>query len=329
MPKTVRFHQLGDADVLRIEDLPVQEPKAGEVRIKVAAIGLNRAEVMFRRGEYLEQPKLPARIGYEASGVIEAVGPGVTGFKVGDRVSTIPSFSMNDYGVYGENVVAPVHAAAHYPESLTPIEATSIWMQYLTAWGALIHYAKIKAGDYVLVTAGSSSVGLAALDIAKVERAKVIMTTRRSSKSKALLDAGADFVIATEEEDLPKRVAEITGGKGAQVIFDPIGGKFLEKLAEAASQGAQIIEYGALAEEPTPYPLFTALSKGLVIRAYTLFEINAAPGLREQGVKYVLQHLESGSLKPRIARTFTFDKIVDAHRYMESNQQTGKIVVTV
>ena len=112
MPRIVRFHKTGSADVLQIEEQPLQEPKAGEVRLKVQAIGLNRAEVMFRRGMYLEQPRLPARLGYEASGMVDAIGPGVSGFRVGERDSTIPAFSVNDYGVYGETAIVPASAGS-------------------------------------------------------------------------------------------------------------------------------------------------------------------------------------------------------------------------
>jgi NADPH:quinone reductase-like Zn-dependent oxidoreductase len=314
---------------MQIEDLPLQEPKAAEVRIKVQAIGLNRAEVMFRSGTYLEQPRPPARLGYEASGVIDAVGPGVSGLRVGERVSTIPAFSMNEYGVYGESAIVPASAIARYPEHLSPVEGTSIWMQYLTAWGGLVHYGKMKAGDFVLISAASSSVGLAAIELTKLAGAKAIATTRRSDKKQPLLNAGADAVIATEEEDLAKRVAEITGGKGANLIFDPVAGKFLESLAAAAARGAQIIEYGALAPEPTPYPLFTALSKGLVIRGYILFEFTRDPATRKLSEQYIFDQLQKRKLHPRVDKTFTLSQIVDAHRYMESNQQLGKIVVTV
>ena len=329
MPKVVRFHETGPADVLQVEDLPLQEPRANEVRIKVETIGLNRAEVMFRRGMYLEEPRLPARLGYEAAGLVDAIGPGVNGLSVGERVSVVPSFSMNEYGTYGENVVVPASAAVRYPQHLSPAEAASIWMQYLTAWGALIHYGNIKAGDFVLISAASSSVGLAAIELTRLAGAKPIATTRGSSKKQALLDAGAHAVIATQEEDLPKRVAEITGGKGANLIFDPVGGKFLESLAQAAAPRAQIIEYGALAPEPTPYPLFTALSKGLVIRAYVLYEFVFQPAIRKRAEEYIFKELEKHSLRPRIDRIFPIAQIVEAHRYMESNQQNGKIVVTV
>ncbi|MGB5211525.1 MAG: alcohol dehydrogenase catalytic domain-containing protein, partial [Gammaproteobacteria bacterium] len=107
MPKQVVFHETGDADVLKIEEQPDREPGPGEVRIKVAAIGLNRAEVMFRRGQYLEQPKFPSRLGYEASGVVDALGSGVEDLSIGERVSTIPAFSMVQYGVYGESAIVP------------------------------------------------------------------------------------------------------------------------------------------------------------------------------------------------------------------------------
>ncbi|MEO1764642.1 MAG: alcohol dehydrogenase catalytic domain-containing protein, partial [Cyanobacteria bacterium J06629_18] len=161
MVKIVRFHEVGDADVLKIEDLSQSEPQEGEVRLKVKAIGLNRAEIVFRQGAYLEQPALPARIGYEASGIVDAVGAGVEGIKVGDKVSTIPSpeAKMSQYGVYGETAIVPAKVVAPFPEQLSFEQGTAIWMQYLTAYGALNYYGQMKAGDYVVITAASSSVG--------------------------------------------------------------------------------------------------------------------------------------------------------------------------
>lgn len=331
MPKIVRFHQTGPAEVLKIEDLPLQEPGDGEVRLKVQAIGLNRAEVMFRYGRYLDQPAFPSRIGYEASGIVDAVGPGVTGFKVGDKVSTIPAFSMTRYGVYGESAVVPARAVAHYPENLNPQQATSIWMQYLTAWGGLVYHGKLKAGEWVLITAGGSSVAIAALQIARALGGKTIVTTRTSAKKKMLQEAGADAVVAIQEENLPERVAQITGSAdGVHLVFDPIAGPLLEQLAKSTRRGGQIIEYGALAIEPTPYPLFAALSKALVIRGYTLFEITGSAGpARDEAVAFVSEQLKKGTLVPRIDRVFPLDQIVEAHRYMEANEQIGKIVVSV
>lgn len=327
--RIVRFHTLGEAEVLHLDTLPVPTPGPGEVLLRVKAIGLNRAEVMFRRGQYLQQPVLPSKNGYEASGIVEAVGAGVDASLVGKTVSTVPAFDLSQYGVYGEVAVVPVHAVAEYPAKLSFEEGTSIWMQYLTAYGAIVHFGKLAKGDYLLITAASSSVGIAAIEIAKAEGAISIATTRTQAKKAELLAAGADHVIVTDEEDLAARVNEITGGKGARIVFDPIAGKGIEALAAATAVHGTIFEYGALAPEPTPYPLFTALSKFLTIRGYTLFEIVSNPEWYAAGKQYVYDHLASGAFKPRIDKTFSLDEIVEAHRYMESNAQIGKIVVTV
>jgi len=329
MPKIVRFHETGNAYVLRIEELPLSEPKEGEVRLKVEAIGLNRAEIMFRQGMYLETPEFPSRIGYEAAGTVDAIGPGTSGIQIGDRVSTIPSFSVGRYGVYGESAIVPIHAVARYPETLSVVEGAAIWMQYVTAFGALIEYGRLKKEDAVLITAASSSVGLAAIQITKSIGAMAVATTRGMDKKQALLDAGADHVIVTDKEDMAAKMMALTDGKGADILFDPVAGPFLEKLARAAGAGARIFEYGALSPSPTPFPLFDALSKGLTVRGYTLFEIVANPGALTRSKQFVYDGLGSGTLKPVIARTFKLEEITEAHRYMESNQQIGKIVVTV
>jgi NADPH:quinone reductase len=329
MPKIVRFHQTGGPDVLKLEDFPLAEPGKGEVRMKVEAIGLNRAEVMLRKGQYLETPQLPSRIGYEAAGVIDAVGPGITDLRIGDRVSTIPSFSMSQYGVYGESAIVPASAAAPYPKNLSAIEGAAIWMQYMTAYGALIEYGNLKTGDTVLITAASSSVGLAAIQIVKAAGGVAIATTRGADKKAFLLEAGADHVIVTDVEVLVERGMALTSGKGVRLVFDPVAGPVLEQLAAVTAPGGIIFEYGALAPHPTPFPLFSALAKGLTIRGYTLFEIVKNPEMLKRGKEYIYQGLESGALKPIIDRTFPLAEIAEAHRYMVSNQQKGKIVVTV
>jgi NADPH:quinone reductase-like Zn-dependent oxidoreductase len=327
--KIVRFHSVGGPEVLKIEDLPIPEPGKGEVRLRVKAIGLNRAEAMFRRGQYLEEPVLPSKLGYEAAGVVEAVGPDVDKSWIGKKVSTVPAFLMTHYGVYGEVAIVPVSAIAVYPENLTPEQGTSIWMQYMTAYGALIEFARITRGDVVVITAASSSVGIAAIEIANAEGATSIATTRTSKKKPALVEVGAKHVIATEEEDFVARVNQITGGKGVRVVFDPIGGKGIEQLAQVTAFHGTIYEYGALAPEPTPFPLFAALGKGLAVRGYTVRELFSDPNLMAKAEKYVFDHVEKGDFKPRIDRVFPFSQIVEAHRYMESNEQIGKIVVSV
>lgn len=329
MPRIVRFHQTGGPEVLKIAEEQVATPDTGEVQIKVQAIGLNRAESMYRNGQYLEVPQLPSRIGYEASGTVAAVGEGVTEFKVGDAVSTIPAFSMNQYGSCGELVNMPVHAVVKHPDNLSWVEASAIWMQYTTAYGALVEIANIQIGEFVIITAASSSVGVAAIEIANMLGAIPIAITRKNDKKDALIKLGAKYVIASDEQDLVAEVHQITEGNGARVVFDPVAGPTINKLAEATAQGGIIFQYGALSTEATPLPLFTILSKQLTIRGYTLFELATNPARLAKAKQFVTNGLASGKLKPIIAKTFPFEQIVEAHRYMESNQQIGKIVITV
>jgi NADPH:quinone reductase-like Zn-dependent oxidoreductase len=329
MPKIVRFDHVGGPEVLQFKEEPSKPPGKGELRLKVKVIGLNRAELMFMRGRYVEDPKFPAGLGYEAAGVVEAVGPDVDKNWLGKSVAVIPAFSMNEYAMLGEEAIVPVAALGEYPPNLSATEGAAIWMQYVTAYGALIAIAHLAKGDFVLITAASSSVGLAAIQIAKAEGAVSIATTRKSNKKSELLSLGADHAIATEDEDIIARVKEITAGKGARVIFDPVAGPYLEKLAETAPVGGIIIEYGALSMQPTPFPLYAAIVKGLTIRGYTLMAITRNPEKLTVAKKYIYDRLADGRFRPKIAQTFPFAQTVEAYKYLELNAQVGKVVITI
>lgn len=329
MPRVVRIHEYGGPEVLRIENLEIPEPAADEVQIAVKAIGINRAEIMFRNHAYLQEASFPSRLGYEASGVVQAMGENVEDFSQGDAVSLIPPLDIAKWGTYGEVANVPAHLLVKNPEGLSFEQAAAVWMQYVTAYGALIDQAKLTRGDYVIITAASSSVGLAAFQVAKQAGATVIATTRSSAKREALLEAGADHVIATQEEDLPERVMEITGGQGARVVFDPVGGPALEPLTAAMATGGILLAYGALSPEPSPFPLFTVLGKTLTLKGYLYAEIVSDASRLEGAKRFILEGLESGALKPTITRTFPLEEIQEAHRFLESNQQVGKVIVTV
>ena len=335
--RTVRFSRLGGPEVLQIEDLPIVEPKSGEVRIRVQAIGLNRAEIMFRTGQYLEQPQFPSRIGLEAAGIVEAIGAGVTKVRIGDKVSVATGQSIAKYGTYGETAIVPASSAISYPDNLTPEEAASVWVQYLTAYFAFVDLAKIQLGQSVLITAATGGAGLGAIEVARLLGAVAIATTRSASKLQALLDLRADHVIVTSKEDLGSRVKEITGGRGADLIFDPIAGDTLPTLAEAVAWGGQIILYGALGGTNVPYPLFAAFARNFTLRSYVVYSFCGLEtlGLRRndeafaRAVQFINENLASGKLQPLIAKIFPLSEIQEAHRYMESNQQLGKIVIKV
>ena len=335
--KIVRFRALGGPEVLEIEDLPLSTPGPGEVRLRVEAIGLNRAEVMFRTGHYLEQPDFPSRLGVEAAGIVDAIGPDVANLQVGDKVAIASGQSIGRYGTYGESAIALAASVVKVPDNVTPAEAASAWIQYLTGYFAFVDLASLKPGQSVLVTAATGGAGLGAIQIARLLGATTIATTRAQSKKSALAQAGADHVIVTGEEDLVARVKEITGGKGADVIFDPIAGSTLPALAEAVAWGGQIILYGALGGVDTPYPLWTGFARNFSLRTYMIYNYCglATIGLPRneeaysRAVAFINDNLAAGKLKPVIAKTFPLSEIREAHRYLESNQQLGKIIVTV
>ena len=295
--------------------------------MRVQAAGLNRAEALYCRGQYLEQPRLPSRIGYEVAGVVDAVGEGVDESWIGKSVATTPAYSMNEYGTLGEQAVVPAYALTEYPKNLTPEQAASAWMQYLTAYGALVFYGKVGAGDFVSIPAASSSVGLAAIDIVRDAGATAIAVTRSSAKKEALIALGAHHVIASGEEDYAARVKEITGGKGTRLIFDPVAGPYVETLAAGAAQDAMLFIYGGLSMQPTPFPLMQSFRTGLSVRAYSVREITTKPERLAAAKKYVYDRLADGRFVPKIAKTFAYKDTVKAYRYLESNEQVGKVVI--
>lgn len=329
MNRVVRFYEYGDASVLRIEDVEVPAPAADEVQIAVKAIGLNRAEVMFRTGRYLQEANFPSQLGYEAAGIVKSLGADVIEFAEGDAVSVIPTLDMSRWPTYGEVINIPVKYVVKHPARLSFEQAAASWMQYVTAWGALIAQGRLGLGDFVIVSAASSSVGIAAIQIARSVGATVIATTRTSAKAKPLYDAGAHHVIATTEENLAARVKEITSSKGARVVFDPIGGPAIAQLAECMSFGGILLEYGALSTDDGTFPQFALLGKCLTFKGYLYIEVTSDDELLAAAKTFINDGLQSGALSPLISRTFQFDQIQDATRFLESNEQVGKIVVTV
>jgi NADPH:quinone reductase-like Zn-dependent oxidoreductase len=328
MARTVRIHTLGGPDVLQIEDLEVGAPGAGEVRIRVEAVGLNRAEAMYRAGRYPTKPQLPSLIGYEGVGTIEALGPGVEGFAVGQRVCVLPMIQQGQYGIWAEQAIVPARILLPAPPGLTPAEAASIWMQYMTAF-ALIEVAEIGIGDGVIVRAASSSVGIAAIQLANWAGSVSIACTRTSDKAEALRAQGAAHVIATEEEDLVARVMAITGGKGARCAFDPVGGPYVDTLAQALAARGILFIYGGLSEQPTPFAHWPCAMKGLSMRGWVASEIWNHPHRYKAAQEKILAGLAGGQLKPVIAKEFHgLEQLVAANEFLESNQQVGKVVVT-
>ena len=329
MAKIVTFNRTGGPDVLGITDMAVAAPAAGEVQIRVKAIGINRAEVMYRTGQYVIEPQFPAKLGYEAAGIIEAVGADVSEFVVGDNVSVIPSFMFTEYGMYGELVNAPAHAVVKHPENLTFVEAAASWMMFITAYGALVEYGHLQAEQFIVMGAASSSVGIAAIQIANMLGARPIALSRTSHKNEWLRNAGAEAVIATTDQDLTAELNMLTQGAGVNLVFDPVGGPDVAKIAAAMAMNGTFYQYGALDARDLSIPVMDILGKHLQFRGYELFELTTDAEKLARAKAFVYDGLKSGQLKPVIDKIFVFEEIAEAHRYMEANGQVGKIVVTL
>ncbi len=327
MVRVMRFHEIGGPEKLLVEEMEIGAPGAGEVRIKVEAVGLNRAEAMYRAGRYPVQPQLPSLIGYEGVGTVVSLGEGVSGLKTGQRVCVLPKISQGEYGIWAEEAIVAAHMLLPAPEGLSPEQAAAIWMQYITAY-AVYEVAKVGPNDAVIIPAASSSVGLATIQLCNWAGAVPIAATRTRAKANALRALGAAHVIATQEEDLVARVLDITKGKGARCAFDPVGGPYVDTLAQALAARGILLVYGGLSGQPTPYPHWPMAFKGASMRGWVASEIWNHPQRFADARKTVLAGLEQGKLEPVIARTYNgLEALPEANAYLESNQQIGKVVV--
>ena len=319
MPRVVVFDEIGPPDVLHIVEEPVPEPADGEVRVKIQAFGVNPVEQMMRTGAYPAPFRLPhARIGLEGTGLIDAVGPGVEEFSIGDPVilAAVPRMDLN--GTYAEYTTVPVSAVVARPAGLDVVGAAALWAVYSTAYGALIEKAAMHPGDRVLIQSASSNVGLAAIQIANQIGAVPIAVTRRSAKREALLAAGAHQVIATDEDDLLKSVA------GVDIILDTVRGPGFAELAAAVKLGGTVISVGWSDPRPPTYP-----SAPVTFINYMSFEHTLNPVTVRRIAAFLGAGLRTGALRPTIDQVFRFDDVVAAHEYLEKGQYLGKIVVTL
>lgn len=333
MVKIIQVNRHGGPEHLTFEDIDAVEPGSGEVRFNVHAFALNRADLQYIKGAHYNELKLPSRLGSEACGIVDAVGSGVNTFRVGDHVSSVPFHSeeFQRHGVHGEIATVPAKYLTRWPQGLSAVEACSIWMQYLTAYFALAKVAEVGPGTTVLLTAASGSAGVGAIQIAKALGASVIATTRQARKRDFLEQNGADHVVITTlGENFAASLQEFTGGKGVDVVFDPVAGKFVHDYVDGLNWGGRVLIYGNLSgtgEFSVPIlPLIRA--KGS-IHPYSMFNHVMIPEELKEGVDFVMSRIADSQLRPVIARVFDFKDAISAYQYMLGNSQCGKIVVDV
>ncbi|WP_344032598.1 zinc-dependent alcohol dehydrogenase family protein [Streptomyces luteireticuli] len=320
--RTVLFDETGAPEVLRLAELEVGGPGPGEVQVRAEALGLGRADVRFRAGRP-PGPAVPpgSRIGAEAAGVVAALGADVTGFAVGDAVNVLVGGDFPVRGVHAEYVNVPAGAVFRRPGGVDAVTGAAAWLPYLTAYGALGGVRQLLPGDPVLITAAPGGTGVAAVQVARLAGAVPIAVTPSGAQKERLLRAGAAQAIAMDEGDLVERVRELTGGRGARLVFDTEGGPGLARLAGAVGRGGTLVVHGPSEPRSAGWPLHVEeFGPGDVVRD--------AVRLR-RAVAFVDAGLRSGALSPVVDRVFEgLESMAEAHRRVEEGR-VGAVVVRV
>ncbi len=319
--KAILFDQLGGPEVLKLGDAPKPEVKPGWVLVKNHAIGINFADTLFRQGQYLMRPNLPDTPGLEAAGVVAAVGPGVDNLKPGARVAAIGSKTYAEYSVASANQVMPL------PDFVSFAEGAAFPIQVLTAYHMLYTAHQTTPGQTVLVHSAAGGVGIVAVQIAKAAGARVIGTVSSDSKIGLVKEYGAEAVINYATQDFAEEALKLTDGKGVDLILDAVGKPTLEKGLRCLAPFGHLMLYGRAGGPPDPLNLFTLFQKSLKVSGFVLYTVSAMPDKHREGIEKSFQLMGQGKLKLLIGKSFPLAEAAEAHRYMESRQSTGKLVL--
>ena len=337
MSRMIRFHQFGDASVLRLEELPTPKPGHGEVLVRTQALGVGWRDVLWRQNLAPDQAQLPAGVGFELSGVVEAVGPDVDDLAPGVAVASFPAFSPNQYPAWGDLVLMPRSALTRYPDVLTPDEAAVHYTPYMLAYFALVELADVQPGQRVLVTEAAHCLAPQAVQMAKALGAVVIAATSEGSTRAYLRELGADKVIDTEEQDLVLEVERFTDGKGVEVVLDQCAGPQMKLLGDVAATRGKLIIYGVNGGNDAAFPACAAFKKHLQFFRHCVMDFTGQPDLGlqrdEEAVQRALQRINQLTadrlLKPTIAKSFALEDFVAANQFMETCPAGGRVVMTV
>lgn len=317
--KAIVLTSFGGPDAFALRDVPKPVPQAGEVLVRVHATSINPLDYQIRRGDYPESVPLPAITGHDVSGVVEAVGPGVTSFVPGDEVWYTPQIFQGS-GSYAEYHVASETIIGKKPAALSHLEAASLTLVGGTAWEALVVRAGLRVGESILIHGGAGGVGHVAIQLAKAIGARVL-TTARASNAEFVRGLGADVVIDYEKEDYVDAVLRETGGHGVDVVFDTIGGDTLSRSADALAQLGRVVSIVDIAK---PQNLLQAWGKNA---SYHFVFTRQHRGKLDE----LSALIERGQLRPHVGAVYSLADIPAAHARLESpnNGLRGKIAIAV
>ncbi len=328
----------GPPGVFEIREGPDPSPAGSELRIRVRAAGVNFADILARLGLYPDAPKPPVVVGYEVAGSVDAIGSDVRGFSRGDRVLAITRF-----GGYSDVVVVPAAHCFHFPDRLSDAEAAAVPVNYLTAALALYRMAALSPNETVLVHNAGGGTGIAATQLARLRRARVIGTAS-AMKHDALRSLGVEHAIDYQHANVRDEVLRITRGRGVDVVLDPIGGRSFTDSYRLLAPLGRLVVFGLSAAAPgerrswvraarawISTPRFNPLS--LINRNRGVLGLHVGHLWDERSqvaplVEMILDELRAERLRPIVAKTFPLDRVADAHRYIQSRSNIGKVVLT-
>ena len=316
----------GGPEVLVPVERPVPRPGAGEVLIRVAAAGINRPEVMQRKGLYPPPPGAPSILGLELSGVVVACGEGVDAVAIGQSVCALVGG-----GAYAQYAVAPWGQCLPVPPALSMVEAAAMPETLFTVWTNLFERAYATEGDTVLVHGGTSGIGTMAIALCNAFGISIVVTCGSPDKCAAALALGATHAIDYKAEDFVARVKEITGGKGVAAVLDMVGGDYVPRNLACLADDGRHVSIAVQAGASATVPLFEIMRRRLTLTGSTLRarDTGFKALVADELARTVWPHVEAGRIKPAIDRTFPMAEAPDAHRRMEAGDHVGKIVLTM
>jgi NADPH2:quinone reductase len=319
--KSVRVHQYGGLEVLKYEDIPVPEPKEGEARVKIEAIGVNFIDIYHRIGRY--QGSLPLTLGQEAAGTVDAVGPNVTEVRPGDRVAY-----ASVQGAYAEYAIAPAWRLVPIPAGVDTQQAAAAMIQGMTAHYLALSTYPLKVGETALVHAAGGGTGQLLTQVAKRHGARVLGTASTEEKARLAREAGADEVILYTQIDFEAEVKRLTNNVGVDVVYDSVGKDTFDKSLNCLRRRGYMVLYGASSGAVPPMDPQTLNAKGsLYLTRPFLAHYTSDRAELLSRANDVFNWIAAGELKVRIDKTFPLAESAEAHRYLEGRQSKGKILL--
>ncbi|KAL8539538.1 hypothetical protein ACS0TY_001228 [Phlomoides rotata] len=322
MVKAIRIHEFGGPEVLKWEDVEVGEPRYGEIKVKNKAIGLNFIDVYFRKGLF-RASTMPFIPGMEAVGVVIAVGPGITGRKVGDLVAYV----LSPMGAYAEEQILPAERAIPVPPSIDPVIGAAIMLKGMSAQFLVCQSVKVQPGQTVLVHAAAGGVGYLLCQWANALGATVIGTVSSEEKAVQAKEDGCQHVILYKHEDFVTRVNEITSGRGVDVVYDSVGKDTFEGSLACLKVGGCMVNFGETSGMPDSDPSSALAAKSLVLKRPNLYQYTKTREELLHIASEVFTNVASGVLRPRLNHTYPLFQAAQAHSDLETRKTSGSVVL--